>query len=384
VDALIIYVSIGSGHRRAAEVLAETFTRQLGWRCRTVDLLSTLWPRLPNLANNLSAWLLKIAASFYDQYWADDEALRALDRLLIFTDMVGLLRDLVAENGPALCVCTHALPARILSLVWQKDGRAVPTLNVATDFMVNGLWPVEQVAGFVVASEASRRQLLARSFPEPQIYPLGIPVAARFSAPLAPRARLRRKLGLADMPTLLVIIGSLRAEPYEQIARSVRQLWHYWIAARPAAPDWQMVVIAGQNRSSLANLHMLAAQLPFPVTLLPFVNHIEEWMAASDLLLTKPGGLTAAEALSQSLPLVLVGIGPGQEQANADLLVAEGCAEVGAGETAALAGQIASLLADGERRQMMRHACWALARPQAAQEIACLAQSILQSEVVHE
>ena len=384
MDALIIYVSIGSGHRRAAEVLAETFTRQLGWRCHTVDLLSTLWPGLPSLANNLSAWLLKIAASFYDQYWADDEALRALDRLLTFTDMVGLMRDLVAENEPALCVCTHALPARILSLVWQKDGRVLPTLNVATDFMVNGLWPVEQIAGFVVASEASRRRLLARGLCNSQIYPLGIPVAARFSTPAASRARVRRKLGLADKPTLLVIVGSLRAEPYEQIARSVRQLWHYWISARSAAPDCQMVVVAGQNRSSLTNLRSLAAQLPFPVTLLPFVNHIEEWMAASDLLLTKPGGLTAAEALSQSLPLLLVGIGPGQEQANADLLVAEGCAEVGAGETGALAGQIASLLADEERRKAMRYACWALARPQAAQEIACLAQSILHREVVHE
>ena len=379
-----MYVSIGSGHRRAAEVLAETFTSQLGWRCRTVDLLSILWPRLPDLANSLSAWLLKIAAAFYDQYWADDEALGTLDRLLVFTDLVGLMRDLVAETGPTLCVCTHALPARILSLVWQKDGRARPTINVATDFMVNGLWPVEQITAFVGASAAASRALAARGFPSRQIYTSGIPVAGQFAAQSLSPATLRQKLGLPDKPTLLVIIGSRHVEPYEQITRTVQALFQYWAAGGAVQPEGQMVVVTGQNRAGQASLSLLAARLPFSVTFLPFVEHLEEWMAASDLLLTKPGGLTAAEALSSGLPLLLLGIGPGQEQANAELLVSEGCALIGEAEIDQLADQIAHLLADEARRRMMRRACLALARPQAAREIAYLAQAIMQGEVVYE
>ena len=69
MDALILYVSIGSGHRRAAEVLAETFTRQVGWTCLPVDVLTLVWSGLPSLANNMNAWLLKLAASFYEHYW---------------------------------------------------------------------------------------------------------------------------------------------------------------------------------------------------------------------------------------------------------------------------------------------------------------------------
>jgi len=371
-------VSIGSGHRRAAEVLAESLTRQSGWRCHTLDLLAALWPHLPNLANQASALLLKVAASVYDQYWADDEALSALDRVLAFTDLIGFGRELVAEIQPAVCICTHALPARVLSLLWLKDGRSLPTLNVATDFMLNGLWPVERTTAYVVASEAARLRLMARGFPTEQIYPLGIPIADRFVGLSPSRAGLRRQLGLADRPTLLAITGGWRIEPYEQIARLTRQLVHYWADGRRLLPmpDWQLVVITGHNRENLAELRHLAEQTPFPVTLLPFVPNIADWMHASDLMVTKPGGLTAAEALSCGLPMLLLGIGPGQEQANAHWLTDEGCAVIGETDIDRLAGQIVDLLADADRLATMRAACRVLARPQAAQDIAFLAQRL--------
>ncbi|MCA9875170.1 MAG: hypothetical protein H6659_02090 [Ardenticatenaceae bacterium] len=383
MDALILYVSIGSGHQRAAEVLAETLTWQLGWQCQTRDLLSVLSPRFPYLANHVSARLLKLAASFYDRYWADDEALEAVDHVLKISDMVGMLRDLVEACQPALCLCTHALPARILSLVWQKDGRSRPTLNVATDFMMNGLWPVEKIDAFVVASAASRLRLMRRGYPARQIYALGIPVAANCARSGLSQENLRRKLRLDHVPTLLAITGGHRTEPYAQVARIVGELCQHWAGSSPAMA-WQLVVITGRNEYSLAALRQLAPGLPCRLVLLPFVQHIEDWMAASDLLLTKPGGLTVAEALNCGVPQLLVGIGPGQEQANAELLMSEGCAVVGAPEIDRLAGQIASLLADAPRRAAMRRACLELARPQAARQIACLAQQIVQGEIVYE
>jgi len=384
VDALILYVSIGSGHRRAAEVLAETFSQQLGWCCHTADFLATLSPRLPNLANNLNAWMLKFAASTYDQYWADDVALKPLDHLLVLTDLLGVVRDLLHLTQPALCVCTHALPARILSLLWQRDGRSRPTLNVLTDFMVNGLWPVDQMTAFVVASAASQRQLFTRGFPLHKIYPLGIPVAARFAAAVEPPAFFRRKLNLADKPTLLAITGGLRRESYAQIAQTMQRLFHHWATAGTAVSDWQVIVITGHNQESLDSLRLLTQQLPFSVVLLPFVPHIEEWMAASDVLLTKPGGLTVAEALTRGLPLLLTGVGPGQEKANARLLTKTGCALEGDQTIHGLAEQVAGLLANPARLEAMRQACRALAQPQAAQKIAGLAQTIMQNEVQYE
>lgn len=387
MDAIILYVSIGSGHRRAAEVLAETFTRQYGWSCLPVDLLSLVWSGLPGLANTMCAWLLKLSASFYDHYWGDHEALNALDKVLVLTNMVGLMRELAANHQPSVFVCTHALPARILSLLWLKDGRSQPTINVATDFMVNGLWPVARMSAFVVASEAAQTCLVSRGYPAQQIHALGIPVAAHFAAQAESQARLRSRLGLDNKPTLLAITGSWHNEPYVQSARVMGELFAWWgseaTAVSPSA-DLQIVVITGQNRESFLLLQSLVNRLPWRVTLLPFVENIGEWMAASDLIITKPGGLTVAETLSCAVPMLLLGIGPGQEQANADLLVNEGCAVVGAKETATLGAQILRLLGDDERLAQMRAACWGLARPYAAQEIARLAQCVVQAETIYE
>ncbi|MBK8934348.1 MAG: hypothetical protein IPM76_18935 [Chloroflexi bacterium] len=387
MDALILYVSIGSGHRRAAEVLAETFTRQVGWTCLPVDVLTLVWSGLPSLANNMNAWLLKLAASFYEHYWGDHEALSALDKVLGLTNMVGLMRELAAKHQPAVFVCTHALPARILSLLWLKDGRSQPTINVATDFMVNGLWPVERMSAFVVASEAARARLVRRGYPTQHIHALGIPVAAHFATQAESQTGIRSRLGLANKPTLLAITGSLHNEPYVQSARVMSELFALWgseeTAVSPHA-DLQIVVITGRNRENLLILQSLVQRLPWPVTLLPFVDNIGEWMVASDLMVTKPGGVTTAEALSCAVPMLLLGIGPGQEQANADLLVNEGCAVIGAKETAILGAQILRLLGDDERLAQMRAACWGLARPDAAQEIARLAQCVAQAETIYE
>ena len=267
------------------------------------------------------------------------------------------------------------------------DGRSQPTINVATDFMVNGLWPVERMSAFVVASEAARARLVRRGYPTQHIHALGIPVAAHFATQAESQTRIRSRLGLANKPTLLAITGSLHNEPYVQSARVMSELFALWgseeTAVSPHA-DLQIVVITGRNRENLLILQSLVQRLPWPVTLLPFVDNIGEWMVASDLMVTKPGGVTTAEALSCAVPMLLLGIGPGQEQANADLLVNEGCAVIGAKETAILGAQILRLLGDDERLAQMRAACWGLARPDAAQEIARLAQCVAQAETIYE
>ena len=369
-DILILYAAIGSGHRRAAEALAEALTGQFGYACQVVDVLAAIWPRLPAVANNLYALMLKFFPGWYDQIWSDDEAQQAVNRPLHLSDLVGLMGHWVEEAAPMACVCTHALPARLLSLWWEENGRLPPTIHVATDFLANGLWPVTGTSAFVVATEAAARQMAARGLPDERIHNLGIPIAAPFARPHPPRTVLRRQLGLADQPTLLAVTGGWRAEPYAEIAQIMLRLFAHWAANPPLALPLQLIIITGHNRESQAELEALAAYLPFPVKLLPFVENVADWMLASDLLLSKPGGLTAAESLACGLPLLLRGIGPGQEQANANWLLAEGCAVRGETAVSPLIAQIETLLANPTHLAHLRANCLRHARPQAAKEVA--------------
>lgn len=369
-DVLILYAAIGSGHRRAAEALAETLTGRFGRACQVVDVLAAVWPHLPAVANNLYALTLKFFPSWYDQMWSDDEAQHALGRALHLSDLVRLMGQLVAEAAPRACVCTHAMPGRLLSWAWlEANGRFPPITHVATDFFANGLWPTSGTNAFIVATEAAAQQMAGRGLAPERIHNLGIPIAAHFNRPHPAQPELRRQLGLEDRPTLLAVTGGWNTGPYAEFAQMMLRLFAHWAAEPPAAPP-QIVVITGNNRENLAGLQAFAPYLPFPVKLLPFMENVGDWMLASDLLLTKPGGLTAAESLACGLPLLLRGVGPGQEQANANWLLAEGCAVMGETAVSALAAQIETLLANPAHLAHLRANCLRHARPQAAKEVA--------------
>jgi processive 1,2-diacylglycerol beta-glucosyltransferase len=369
-DILILYAAIGSGHRRAAEALAGALTGQFGCACQVVDVLAAIWPRLPAVANNLYALTLKFFPAWYDQMWSDEEVQQTLGRTLHQSDLVRLMGHLVAEAAPRACVCTHALPGRVLSWAWlEANGRFPPITHIATDFLANGLWPVSGTSHFVVATEAAAQQMAGRGLAPERIHTLGIPIVAHFAQPRPAQAELRRQLGLDDRPTLLALTGGWNVGPYAEFAQAMLRLFAHWAADPPADPP-QIVVITGNNRANLAGLQAFAPYLPFPVKLLPFVENVADWMWASDLLLTKPGGLTAAEALACGLPLLLRAIGPGQEQANANWLLAEGCAVMGETAVVALAAQIETLLANPTHLAHLRANCLRHARPQAAKEVA--------------
>jgi len=99
-----------------------------------------------------------------------------------------------------------------------------------------------------------------------------------------------------------------------------------------------------------------------------FTDEMDSWMAASDLLVGKAGGLTGSEALARGLVLVIVNPIPGQEERNSDHFLEEGVG-IRCNDLPALAYKIDTLLADGERLLRMRQAVKRMARPNAALEV---------------
>jgi processive 1,2-diacylglycerol beta-glucosyltransferase len=190
----------------------------------------------------------------------------------------------------------------------------------------------------------------------------GIPVDGRFAAPVD-RAAARRALGLrGDAPVVLLMGGGAGVMPMAELVEALEGL------ARPL----QLVAVAGRNEGLLTRLAGLAGRL-WHCSLRPlgFVDNVDVLMGAADLLVSKPGGLTAAEALARGLPLVVYRPIPGQEEANTSFLTAGGAAVrvESAAELAALAG---GLLADDGALGAMQAAALRLGRPGAAAAVARL------------
>jgi processive 1,2-diacylglycerol beta-glucosyltransferase len=165
------------------------------------------------------------------------------------------------------------------------------------------------------------------------------------------------------LTTILVSAGGFGVGPVEALVHTLLELRH----------PVQLVVICGRSEALKRKLDELAAARPRGVTqVLRVVGHtteMDEYMAAADLLVGKPGGLTSSEALARGLPIVIVRPIPGQEERNADHLLEAGAA-IRCNNLPALAWKIDRLLDDPSRLAAMRANARRLARPQAAREIA--------------
>ena len=124
-----------------------------------------------------------------------------------------------------------------------------------------------------------------------------------------------------------------------------------------------------------------AESVNFPVRALPFIENVYDYMHAADILVTKPGGLTSAEALVAQVPLVLCKPLPGQEERNARVLIEAGAA-VRTRRVENLPEVVETLLADRTRRERMLAAARRLGRPNAAEEAAAMIAHLVQRKEV--
>jgi processive 1,2-diacylglycerol beta-glucosyltransferase len=199
--------------------------------------------------------------------------------------------------------------------------------------------------------------------PSNKILPCGTPVNPGFSF-VSDRAIIRNRLNLdADLTLALILFGGTG---FGNVTRIVGEL-------RRIKEPLQTVFISGRNRRLEMDLRKVCRDLPRS-RVFGWVENMHEWMAAADLLVSKPGGGTVVEAVNSGLPLVAFDPLPGAERRACDLIERQ---QVGlwARRAKDLAPTITALLSNREMLGRMRERALALARPHAAHDAA---QAILQ------
>jgi len=260
---------------------------------------------------------------------------------------------------PDAVLCTHFMPLEILGRFKASDRpvRATPPLvaSVVTDFEAHALWMEPAVDLYCVAAEETKGRLVARGISPEQVAVTGIPVAAKFSAAVQ-QAEVRKRLGLRDdLPALLVLGGGFGMGPVAQILRELSKL------EKPV----QILVVCGRNEE--LRREVAVQEHRHPTQVLGFVSNMQELMAISELIITKPGGLTTSEALAMGKPILVLNPIPGQEAANSDFLLEHGAA-IKANRVEDLSFRLSSLLGS-PKLAAMAAAANALAHPNAAREV---------------
>ena len=362
---LILSASAGAGHLRAAEALKHAFIKLNAAReVRHVDTLdytnkvfrhlySQTYLEMVNSAPEMLGWLY----DYLDQPWKKERRRLALDRLNT-RPFVKLLK----QYKPDITVCTHFLPAEIISWLKAKERISRPPAIVVTDLDIHAMWLCHNYERYFVPIDETGVHLAKLGIPRTKISVTGIPIDPIFAV-RKDKNEMRRKHGLkTDRTTILVSAGGFGADSLEHVITSLMELRH----------EAQVIAIAGRNeelRSRLVSLVNAAKRKSaVDVKVIGYTTEMDEYMSASDLILGKPGGLTTSEALAKGLIMVIVNPIPGQEERNSDHLLEEGVA-IRCNNLPALAFKIDGLLDDTKRLDQMHRNVRRLAKPNAASEI---------------
>lgn len=362
---MIISVSAGSGHVRAAQALEETFNKIApSIQVLNIDALNfstkTFRKFIANGYANVSNRIPHLWGYMYDV--TDEETTNISFYTKILRKMQSFsgkkMFNLIKTEKPDVIISTHFLPPPVLIRYLQKKSMNIPVYCVVTDFDIHNMWYTSGIAGYFVASDLIAHKLKSWNVEPEKIHVTGIPIHPVFQKPCN-RPDLCREYDLdPDLPTLLFIGSGLTVKQVDSILRHITN----------NESTQQILLVAGRNTKLLKKLEKFKVPSNTILRTFGFVSEIEKLMSISDLIITKPGGLTVSECLVKNLPLLMVFPIPGQEERNADYVISTG-AGIKANDPLELEYKIQNILRNPEMLKRMRKSAAKSARPDAAELI---------------
>lgn len=309
----IFYVSIGSGHLSAARSIAHAITqidetiqielRDIFHQNRANVLLQETFSFIPSL----------LFPNLYTFVWRHGTFKWGYD---IITRAGPLKREIikaVESFSPDLIICTHTFPCSVISQ-WRKKHVSPPLMAVATDQFLHPYWSTDHVDAFIAPNETMVKELMRRGLAAEKIHNFGIPVLI---------LKKKKHFSVTEKPVVraIVLAGSYRVAPYLVIHPRIYQLINILREKEVNNIDWWFVF--GNAKRLFSNAQTMLGSRS-NVKMYAFPQNMQELITHSDIVFTKPGGLTVAEALAYKKPIVLLNSGAGQERENTNFVVQSG------------------------------------------------------------
>jgi len=370
---LVCSASVGSGHGRAASAIVAALARlRPDAYVRHVDILSLTNPIFRRIygkgyfdAIDLMPHAVKY---FYDRLDRPTHA-DALCSLINRLNFPRFIRMLTEERWD-LVINTHFLPPEMVSHLRRAGRVAYPQMTVTTDFDIHRLWVHAPCERYFTATEEGRINLSAFDIPLEQITASGIPIDPVFSDPKS-AAECRQRHGIVgDRPVVLQLPGGQGFGPAERVHRAILKV----------QTPLEIVAVAGRNEAVRQRLQNIDCPSRHRRQVIGFTDQMDEYMAAADLIVSKPGGLTTSEALARGAAMTVIEPIPGQEERNCDFLLEQGAA-LKANNLASLSHKIASLIGDADRLQSLRAAAARAGKPMAAFDIARAGLALIGTDI---
>ena len=348
---MILSASTGKGHMSVAKTVKDHLNSK-DVSTTIVDALEYINPLLNKTISEGYEYLAKKSPSVYKVIYNTSNN-KPITRLIrgINSKISKKLLPLIEEYNPDMLITTHPFATAMASKLKRTEKIDIPVICLMTDYAPHRTWINPQIDAYVVANEDMIPQMVEMGVNKDVIYPFGIPIDDSFYMK-KDKNKILEEIGMnTDVPTILIMAGSFG---FGNVAEVYKKLQSIDI-------DFQIIIITGKNQKlydaienivrnrkpkrnkvvlQLSKLKSESKKLilrqryqnkeekvfPKKTHMIYFTNEVDKYMRVSDLIITKPGGLTITEALACNLPMAIFDAIPGQEEENAEFLISNNMA----------------------------------------------------------
>lgn len=328
MKVLVFYASYGGGHLSAAKSIQEYIDMHYadkGVETELIDCVKYVNKTIESITTAAYRGMAKKAPWVWGRIYSDSQKgplahLSSRSNMLLAIKLLKLLR----EKKPDLIISTHPFGSQMCTYLRRKGKINCKIATILTDFAPHDQWLVgaEETDYFFVANEKMKNYIEDKGITNAEVHVTGIPISSKFLKKYT-RAKVLADFGLSENKLTVLFFGG-----GEFGLGKTRTVSIFESFVKRAGDNVQIVAIAGKNEAMKEHFVEIVEEYnkADSVKILGFTKRVPALMSISDLVVTKPGGLTTSESLASHLPMVVINPIPGQEEENAAFLENKGIA----------------------------------------------------------
>ncbi|MDY3875366.1 MAG: glycosyltransferase [Megamonas funiformis] len=368
-NILVVTASMGSGHNKAANAVAEAIKRKYPVnKINVIDFMSTETAYFNSLVKDIYLKMLDHTPSVYEFFYkfTSDSTKGSTIQSVFAHAMKKDMRELIKKYEADMVICTHPFPCAAASYLKQTGEINIPLITVMTDFCVHQFWLYKNIDIYFTANDLLKKEMVNQGLLEERIFVTGIPVGYNFRVDYN-RDDLLAKFKLEkDKPVALIMGGGLGLGGVKNALCQLERL----------KKDIQILVITGANVALWSEMNEYAQHSKHKIFVWGYSHNIQEFMSVATFLISKPGALTISEALTRELPMILHDPIPGPEVDNAKFVSDNGAA-IWVRHQDTLDAVVREVLSDATILPKLRNNAKVLKKPYASDNIADIIANML-------
>lgn len=311
MKVLILSTGTGEGHNSAGKAVLEQFQKR-GIPCEMADVLKFASEKAASYGKKIYVWsTVKATRVFKGAYKAGRAITSSRRKSPVYyanTLYAEKLYHYIVDNEYDTVVMPHLFPAEALTYMLRKHECRpdIHTYFVGTDYTCIPFTEETEADYYFIAHEELLQEYIDKGIPREKLIPTGIPVSDRFRS-LPSREEARTALGMPQQGRcILIMTGSMGYGRIESLVQA---------SVLHMEKEDRLYILGGSNEKLKGRLRE-AYREDCRVRILDYTDRTAQYLAASDLLFTKPGGLTSTEAAVAGIPLAHTRPIPGCEDCN--------------------------------------------------------------------